>query len=89
MLIIPVLLPLLAAHSIGSVSQPTDELQARFNQVFSQVHKAEAAGATPNELAELVALLNKAPKLNDEALSHADRGQRCAERNFSRRLMRY
>jgi predicted PurR-regulated permease PerM len=44
-------------------------LQAGFGKAIVAVNDAEAAGATPNETAPLVALLNEALALNREASS--------------------
>jgi hypothetical protein len=51
------------------ISQPTGELQPHFNQVIAQIHKAEAAGATPEEVATLLVPLNRALELNEQALA--------------------
>jgi hypothetical protein len=59
-----------------AMSQPVSQIEPRFNQVLSQVHKAEAAGATPNEIAELVTLLNNALSLNEQALASQDAQKR-------------
>jgi hypothetical protein len=59
---------LLSARFVNVTSQPTGELQPHFNQIIAQVHKAESAGATADEVANLVALLNKALELNEQAL---------------------
>ena len=50
----------------AQISQP---LQPSFGQAIVAVDNAEAAGATPNETAPLVSLLNKALELNQEASS--------------------
>jgi hypothetical protein len=50
----------------AQINQP---LQPSFGQAIVAVNNAEAAGATPNETAPLVALLNKALALNQEASS--------------------
>jgi hypothetical protein len=65
-LVIAILLPLTAQTS-SSALQPTEELQPRFSSAFALVHRAEAAGATREETADLVLLLNKALQLNEEA----------------------
>lgn len=59
---------LLVAWSSLASSQSTDELQPQFNEAIVQVHRAEAAGATPSEVAGLVMLLNKALEMNEVAL---------------------
>jgi len=68
---------LIAVDSIAVTFQP-DEFQPRFNRVFAIVLQAEAAGATPDELRELVVLLNSALELNEEAfkLTRPDEAQR-------------
>jgi len=57
----------LTTQTIISASQPTDEPQSRFGTALDLVHRAEAAGATHEETAGLVILLNKALQLGDEA----------------------
>ena len=52
-----------------SDAQLDPPLQAGFGQAIAAVNSAEAAGATPNETAPLVALLNKALELNQGASS--------------------
>lgn len=74
-IMIPSLL-LIIGHSMTAMSQPVSQIEPRFNQVLSQVHKAEAAGATPNEIAELVTLLNNALSLNEQALASQDAQKR-------------
>jgi hypothetical protein len=59
----------LSARFLIVVSQPTVQLQPHFDEAIAQVHKAEAAGATTNEVATLVVLLNKALELNEQALA--------------------
>lgn len=58
---------LLAANSVAVMSQ-SSELQPHFSRVFAVVRQAEANGATPDELREIVAVLNGALELNEEAL---------------------
>jgi hypothetical protein len=48
-------------------SQAVDQLPPGFSQALSAVRGAEAAGATPAEIAPLVGLLNSALQLNAEA----------------------
>jgi len=52
-----------------SRAQLNPSLQTGFSQAIAAVHNAEAAGATPNETAPLVAMLNEALALNQEASS--------------------
>ena len=56
------LLPILA------ISQSTGTIEPGFVGALVAVRQAETAGATPNEIAALVVLLNKALELNGEAL---------------------
>ena len=56
------LLPILA------ISQSTGTIEPGFAGALGAVRQAETAGATPNEIAALVTLLNKALELNGEAL---------------------
>jgi hypothetical protein len=51
-----------------TASQTTGSLQPGFGPAIEAVHKAESAGATPNEVSPLAAQLNKALELNREAL---------------------
>jgi hypothetical protein len=50
-----------------SQGQLNPNLQTGFGQAIVAVNNAEAAGATPNETAPLVAMLNQAVALNREA----------------------
>lgn len=49
-------------------SQPSEDLQPRFNRALALVHQTEAAGATREEVTDLVVLLNKALQLDEEAV---------------------
>jgi hypothetical protein len=49
-------------------SQATGTIEPGFAGALDAVRQAETAGATPNEIAALVTLLNKALELNGEAL---------------------
>ena len=60
---------MLSALFVNVTSQSTGQLQPHFNQAIVQVHKAESAGATPEEVARLVTLLNGALELNEQALA--------------------
>jgi type IV secretory pathway VirB2 component (pilin) len=64
-IILAVLLPL-TAQIVTSASQLT-EPQPQLSRAFVLVRRAEAAGATREEVADLVILLNKALQLNEEA----------------------
>lgn len=57
--------------SIPAMSQPGTELEPRLGEVLGLVHRAEEAGANPEEIQELVVLLNRALALNDEARRQA------------------
>jgi hypothetical protein len=59
---------LLSSRPMNATSYPTGQLAPRFNQAIIQVHKAELAGATSGEVAGLVALLNEALQLDEQAL---------------------
>lgn len=59
---------ILTLHLPIAVSETTDTLQPGFNQAIVELRDAQSAGATPSELSEPVALLNKALELNREAL---------------------
>ncbi len=59
-LIISTIALLSLARPVNVTAQSTSDLQPFFNKVIIQVHKAESAGATANEVSALVALLNKA-----------------------------
>lgn len=67
-LVIAVGTPLLVAGNSVAVMSQSGELQPRFSRVFAMVRHAEANGATADELRELVAVLNRALELNEEAL---------------------
>jgi len=66
--VIVLMLILLLVHSVNVSSQPPDQLQPGFNQALAQVQRAESAGATTNEIAQLVLALNQALQLNRQAL---------------------
>jgi hypothetical protein len=68
LLFLPATFIILTAHSITITSQSTDQLQPRFNQTIALIQRAESAGATPEEIGELVTLVDRALTLNDEAL---------------------
>jgi hypothetical protein len=53
---------------ILAISQSTVTIEPGFAGALGAVRQAETAGATPNEIAALAALLNKALELNSEAL---------------------
>jgi len=65
-IVLAILLPLTAQTSTSAL-QPTEELQPRFSSAFALVRRAEAAGATHEEITGLVLLLNKALQLDEEA----------------------
>jgi hypothetical protein len=51
-----------------AISQTVTMIEPGFGPALVAVHQAESVGATPNEIASLVALLNKALELNEDAL---------------------
>ena len=51
-----------------AISQTATTIEPGFGPALVAVRQAESAGATPNEIASLVALLNKALELNEDAL---------------------
>ena len=61
------LLALLLVTPRIATSQPSEELQPRFSKALALVHQAEVAGATREEITNLVVLLNKALQLNEQA----------------------
>jgi len=64
-------LTILAVIAIGPLavrSQTVGPLEPRFGQTLVKLHQSETGGATSSEVAELVALLNKALELDGEAL---------------------
>jgi len=75
------LLALIAVQPLTATSQITATLQPRFGQTLVVLHQAESAGATSSEVAELVALLNRAIELDGEALKLGapDQAQRRTE----------
>ena len=66
-LLLPATLILLAAHSTAVAPQSSDELEPSFDEAVALLHRAESAGATSEEVAELAKVLNRALELNDEA----------------------
>lgn len=66
-LLISTVMLLLLARPASVLSQPTSDFALRYNQVIVQIHKAELAGATSAEIAELLVLLNNAMDLNERA----------------------
>jgi hypothetical protein len=56
---------LVTPHIVSS--QPSEDLQPRFNRALALVHQTETAGATHEEVTGLVVLLNKALQLDEEA----------------------
>jgi hypothetical protein len=67
LLIVSTITLLLLARPASVTAQPTSDLQLSYNQAIIQVHKTELAGATSNQVRELVALLNRANDLNEQA----------------------
>lgn len=66
-IIIAILVAIITTCSFNSQAQLNSPLQSGFGQAIIAVNDAEAAGATANETAPLVAHLNKAVELNREA----------------------
>jgi len=62
-----------------AASHTIETLQPGFGQTIVALHRAESAGATSSEIAELVVLLNKALELNVEALKLGTPYQRRAD----------
>ena len=78
------ILAILAVIAIGPLavrSQTVGTLEPRFGQTLVKLHQSESAGATSSEVAELVALLNKALELDGEAvkLNAPDQTQKRAD----------
>jgi len=57
-------LPTLAAGSIASTSEPTNELDPNLSRLMTLIRQAESAGATSEEVAGLVIPLNRALELS-------------------------
>lgn len=68
-LTIAILVAVTMISSLYPLAQMNQPLQPSLGQAIVAVNNAEAAGATPNETAPLVTLLNKALELNQEASS--------------------
>ena len=64
-----ILLAVTMINPLYPSAQTNQPLQPSFGQAIAAVNNAEAAGATPNETAPLVTLLNRALELNQEASS--------------------
>ena len=62
-----IVLLLIVFRAVVVSSQAQGELPPGFSEALSAVRGAEAAGATPAEIAPLVSLLNEALQLNAEA----------------------
>ncbi len=76
-LLITAIILILATNSLIVESQP-ETFQTRLNKSLLLVHQAESAGATPEEVGELIQLLNKALEINDaiQQLAPADQQRR-------------
>lgn len=72
---------LIAANFMSATCQPAETVQPSFTGALAAVREAEAAGARSDELTEIVALLNKALEINQEAvkLTQPDQAGRRAE----------
>jgi hypothetical protein len=69
LIIFAITIGLLVSSSPANVaSQSTGQLEPRFNQVIVQVRRAESAGATKDEVGNLVRPLNRALELDQQAL---------------------
>ena len=64
---ISVLVAAIMISPLYPLAQINQSLQPSLGQAIVAVNNAEAAGATPNEIAPLVAMLNKALELNQGA----------------------
>jgi hypothetical protein len=75
------ILAMIATEPFAVSSQTVGTLEPRFGQTLVELHQSETAGATSSEVAELVALLNKALELDGEAakLSTPDQTQKRAD----------
>ena len=69
LLTVSILIAIVTIQPFFSRAQINVPLQQGFDQAIVAVNNAEAAGATPDETAPLVTLLNKALELNQEASS--------------------
>jgi len=54
-----------AVHLMTAKAQPPVEFEPRISRAFASLRQAEVAGATQNELSDLVTLLNKTLELQD------------------------
>ena len=59
---------ILTPQMTGVTSRSSDGLQPNFNQTINLVSQAESAGARSDEVADLLMLLNRALKLDEEAI---------------------
>lgn len=75
------MLTMIAIEPFTVRSQTLGTLEPRFGQTLVKLHQSEIAGATSSEVAELVALLNKALELDGEAakLNAPDQTQKRAD----------
>jgi hypothetical protein len=62
-------LAIIAIQPCMVTSQTLGPLEQRFGGTITALHQAETAGATPTEIESLVALLNKALELNNQAMN--------------------
>ena len=62
-------LTIMVTQPIMLVTSQTESLEPGFGEAIAALQQAEAAGATPRELSQLVALLNTALELNRKALT--------------------
>lgn len=59
---------LMLINTMSTPAQLTESMQLPFSSALIAVRQAQEAGATPNEIAPLIGLLNKALELQTEAL---------------------
>jgi nitrate/nitrite-specific signal transduction histidine kinase len=69
--ILAVILLITASSWNLATAQTSTQLQSGFSKALRVIQQAEAAGATPTELAPIIALLNQALALNQRALQMA------------------
>jgi hypothetical protein len=87
LILLPALILLLIVLRATFVSSQTvDQLPPGFSQALSAVRGAEAAGATPAEIAPLVALLNIALQLNRQAANASSPGRSQLQAQVSSQL---
>jgi triphosphoribosyl-dephospho-CoA synthetase len=68
-LVISAIIILLLVRPAYAATQSASDFPLRYNQVIVQVHRAELAGATAGEVADLVVLLNEAMDLYEQGVN--------------------